>query len=152
MHLVERGPLAARAGWWSAWHGTNVLLVPWILNKGLLPGPAHPSGIYCFKDDLKKKTDFYCHAVRCCPGVFAKIVLHISAKGLWADHEPKVIRGDQWISTEAVVLGMELEVLRADSLRSDEKVLDLDHMLRIPRSEQRAFGAPPLGPCVELSV
>ena len=47
------------------------------------------------------------------------------------------------------MLGMELEVLHADALYPDEKVLDLDHMLR---SEQRAFGAPSLGPCVDLSV
>ena len=116
---------------YSAWHATRAPNLPKILAEGLLPGPSDPYGIYTYKDGLKHKCfgKDYCPAVRVYPGVFVKIVLHVSAAGLWAGQGPKVIRKDQWISDKAVVLGMQAEVFHADAFASDEVVLDLNHML-----------------------
>ena len=83
---------------YSAWHATRVTSLTGILSQGLLPGPSPPIGIYTFRDALKYKCwgRDYCPAVRCCPGVFMKMILHVSPSGLWRGHEPNVIRTDQW--------------------------------------------------------
>ena len=56
-----------------------------------------------------------------------KVVLHVLASGLRAGHPPKTIRTDQWISEEAVVLGLEAEICFAEALEPGEVVLDLEH-------------------------
>ena len=115
----------------SAWHGTRVTNLKSIFAEGMRQGPAVPAGIYSFKDALKHKcfTRHYCTAVRCSPGVFIKVVLHLSASGLWGVHPPRTIRKDQWISKTAVVVGLEAEIFLAEALEAGEMVLDLDHML-----------------------
>ena len=60
-------------------------------------------------------------------GRVQQIVLHVLASGLRAGHPPKTIRTDQWISEEAVVLGLEAEILFAEALEPGKVVLHLEH-------------------------
>ena len=123
---------------YSAWHGTSITQLGSILREGLKPGPAIPTGIYTFRDELKDKSEGYCCAVQCVPGIFAKVALHVLAKGLWTDHPPKVMRHDQWHSTKAVVIGIEAEIFHADALSNEEKVLEWERMPLQPETTQVA--------------
>ena len=121
---------------YSSWHGTRLTNLKEIFSEGLLPGPSEPKGIYTYKDSLKEKCfgRSYCPAVRCRPGVFMKVRLHVLASGLRADHPPKTMRKDQWISEKAVVLGLEAEIFFVEALEPQEVVLDFDWFPNIPTS------------------
>ena len=59
--------------------------------------------------------------------MFINVVLHVLASGLRAGHPPKTIRTDQWISEEAVVLGLEAEIFFAEALEPGGVVLGFEH-------------------------
>ena len=74
--------------------------------------------------------------MQCVQGIFAKVKLHVLAKGLWDGHPPKTVRFDQWRSTKAVVIGIEAEIFHADALSNEEKVLEWERMPLQPETTQ----------------
>ena len=94
--------------------------------RRLQPGSAEPRGIYCFRPDLTKAFSSYAAAEEIVPGVYARIAVRVLALGQWPGQAPKVIRKDQWLTTEAVVQEVVCEIFAGDVLdKQQDWVSDL---------------------------
>jgi hypothetical protein len=107
----------------ESWHGTSLPFFFRIYHgpqKQLLPGDSNPPGVYVFDNSCKGKAYGYASYFPLLRSTWCQTVIHCAA------HRPRRIRGDQWLSQEVYMIGVELVVLRTEALLNSDQVIGVD--------------------------
>lgn len=132
--LMKNAQSLASGEGWLAWHGTPLPYLSSILRGARLqPGPADSTGVFCFKNENKYMAWFYSPAF-CAhtAGIWAKVLIRVDAAGKWAGEPPKTEKKTQWLTSEAIVTGVTIELFGAHALQLGEGIIDVRDLMTPP--------------------